>query len=60
MSPAPTLGTPGMTSARVFRSMTSFDQFLFAFTIASYITLVATSFALIVILVLVEFLPAFL
>jgi len=40
--------------------MTSFDQFLFAFTITSYITLVATSFALIVILVLVEFLPAFL
>jgi cytochrome bd-type quinol oxidase subunit 1 len=45
-----------MTSAPVFGSMTSFDQFLFAFTIASHITLVATSIALIVIIVLAEYL----
>jgi cytochrome d ubiquinol oxidase subunit I len=36
--------------------MTGFDQFLFAFTIASHITLVTTSIALIVIVVLAEFL----
>ncbi|MDG6995013.1 MAG: cytochrome ubiquinol oxidase subunit I [Nitrososphaerota archaeon] len=36
--------------------MTGFDRFLFAFTIASHITLVATSIALIVIVVLAEFL----
>jgi cytochrome d ubiquinol oxidase subunit I len=36
--------------------MTAFDRFLFAFTIACHITLVATSIALIVIIVLSEFL----
>ena len=36
--------------------MTGFDQFLFAFTIASHITLVATSIALIITIVLSEYL----
>jgi len=36
--------------------MTNFDRFLFAFTIASHITLVATSIALIVTVVIAEFL----
>jgi cytochrome d ubiquinol oxidase subunit I len=40
----------------LFGTMTSFDRFLFAFTIASHITLVATSIALIVTIVLAEFL----
>ena len=39
--------------------MTGFDRFLFAFTIASHITLVATSIALIVIIVLSEFLSIY-
>ena len=36
--------------------MVAFDRFLFAFTIASHITLVSTSIALVVIIVLAEFL----
>ena len=40
----------------LFGTMTGFDRFLFAFTIASHITLVATSIALIVTVVLAEFL----
>ena len=39
--------------------MTGFDRFLFAFTIASHITLVATSIALIVIIVLAEYLSIY-
>jgi len=44
-----------MVGAPIFGSMTGFDQFLFAFTIASHITLVATSIALIVVIVLAEY-----
>ena len=40
----------------LFGTMVAFDRFLFAFTLASHITLVATSIALIVIIVLAEFL----
>ena len=40
----------------LFGTMTAFDRFLFAFTIASHITLVSTSIALIVTIVLAEFL----
>jgi len=36
--------------------MTTFDRFLFAFTIASHITLVSLSISLIVTIVLAEFL----
>ena len=45
-----------MTGVPVFGSMTAFDQFLFAFTIASHITLVAMSIALIVMIVSSEYL----
>ena len=38
----------------LFGTMVAFDRFLFAFTLASHITLVATSIALIVIIVLAE------
>lgn len=45
-----------MTAAvPLFGTMTAFDRFLFAFTIASHITLVSTSIALIVTIVLAEF-----
>lgn len=40
----------------IFGTMTAFDRFLFSFTIASHITLVLTSIALIVTIVLAEFL----
>ena len=40
----------------LFGTMVAFDRFLFAFTIASHINLVSTSFALVVIIVLAEFL----
>ena len=40
----------------LFGTMTGFDKFLFAFTIASHITIVATSIALIVTIVAAEFL----
>ena len=43
-------------SIALFGTMTNFDRFMFAFTIASHITLVTTSIALIVIIVLAEFL----
>jgi len=44
------------TPVPIFGTMTNFDRFLFAFTIASHITLVATSIGLILIIVLAEFL----
>lgn len=40
----------------LFATMTAFDRFLFAFTIASHITLVATSIALAVTMVIAEYL----
>jgi len=45
-----------VTAAPLFGSMTSFDQFVFAFTIASHITLVTMSIALVVLIVIAEFL----
>lgn len=43
-------------SIALFGTMTGFDRFLFAFTIASHITLVTCSIALVVTIVLAEFL----
>lgn len=43
-------------SVPLFGTMTGFDRFMFAFTIASHITLVTTSIALIITIVLAEFL----
>lgn len=45
-----------MSSIPLFGSMTNFDRFLFAFTIASHITIVLMSIALVVTIVLAEFL----
>ena len=45
-----------MTAVPLFGTMTVFARFLFAFTIASHITLVATSIALVVTMVLAEYL----
>ncbi|HYB75334.1 MAG TPA: cytochrome ubiquinol oxidase subunit I [Nitrososphaerales archaeon] len=45
-----------MPAVPLFGTMTTFDRFLFAFTIASHITLVSLSISLIVTIVLAEFL----
>jgi len=45
-----------VSTVPIFGTMTSFDRFLFAFTIASHITLVSLSISLIITIVLAEFL----
>ena len=47
------------SSVPIFGSMTSFDRFQFAFTIASHITLVLMSISLIVTIVIAEFLSVY-